>query len=129
MCREFPNCSHYFVPNGYFTVSTSIQATPQSESRLVQFRCEKRTMQVYVFGLGLSKENIQQIPHIFKSSSSIIEDKARICLYYNYGQQREFVFGDSLKKTIIPWTKEWLYFYDLYQITGQWYGGGHPHAA
>ncbi|MCI2960525.1 hypothetical protein [Pediococcus pentosaceus] len=75
----------------------------------------------------MSEESLQKIPHIFKKDSNILEDKALICLYYNYGKRKEFIFGDSLKKTIIPWTKEWLYFYDLYKITGQWYGGGKLH--
>lgn len=125
--HEFPNCSCKLIPNGYFTVSTHIQASPQSEDHLVQFKCAKRSISVYVFGLGLSHDNLQKIPHIFTSDSNILEDKASICLYYNRGEKKEFVFGDPLNKTIIPWTQEWLYFYDLYKITGHWYVGGKSH--
>jgi hypothetical protein len=29
--------------------------------------------------------------------------------------------------TILPWTSLWLYFYELWLVTGQWMGGGkHP---
>jgi hypothetical protein len=30
--------------------------------------------------------------------------------------------------TIIPWTIEWLFFYETWLATGEWHGGGkHPH--
>lgn len=101
--------------------------SPQGEKHLVQFKCEKGSISVYVFGLGLTHDNLLKIPHIYTSDSSVIEDRTSICLYYNSGEKKEFVFGDSLKKTIIPWTQEWLYFYDLYKVTGRWYGGGRSH--
>jgi hypothetical protein len=25
----------------------------------------------------------------------------------------------------VPWTSEWLFYYELWLITGQWNGGGH----
>ena len=32
-----------------------------------------------------------------------------------------------IANTIIPWTVEWLYYYELWQATGEWLGGGeHP---
>jgi hypothetical protein len=31
----------------------------------------------------------------------------------------------SIAETIIPWTSEWLYFYELWVFTGEWHGGGH----
>jgi hypothetical protein len=27
--------------------------------------------------------------------------------------------------TIIPWTSEWLFFYELWLASGEWHGGGH----
>ena len=29
-----------------------------------------------------------------------------------------------ISNTIIPWTIEWLYFYELWLATGEWLGGG-----
>jgi hypothetical protein len=32
-----------------------------------------------------------------------------------------------LAYTVVPWTSEWLVFYELWLITGEWLGGGtHP---
>jgi hypothetical protein len=31
--------------------------------------------------------------------------------------------------TIVPWLSEWLYFYEAWRVTGEWFGGGeHPRA-
>ena len=47
----------------------------------------------------------------------------QICLY----RHREFTKDKFLANTIIPWTVEWLYFYEIWLATGEWCGGGeHP---
>lgn len=28
-----------------------------------------------------------------------------------------------LVETIVPWTSEWLYFYEIWLVTGEWYAG------
>ncbi len=33
----------------------------------------------------------------------------------------------NLHETIIPWTAEWLVFYELYKIHGKWLGPEAPH--
>jgi hypothetical protein len=35
----------------------------------------------------------------------------------------------SLATTIIPWTSEWLFFYEIWVVTGNWNGGGHEFPA
>jgi hypothetical protein len=33
----------------------------------------------------------------------------------------------NISDTIIPWISEWLYYFEFWCITGEWYGGGkHP---
>jgi hypothetical protein len=48
-----------------------------------------------------------------------------LCLYHpQYG---EFKRTDFLYETIIPWTSLWLYYYEVWHLTGEWLGGGeHP---
>jgi hypothetical protein len=32
-----------------------------------------------------------------------------------------------LADTVVPWTSEWLFFYEVWHATGLWLGGGtHP---
>lgn len=49
-------------------------------------------------------------------------DTNSLCLYYP-GDMRWHA-ERHIYDTIIPWTAEWLVFYELYQITGRW---KHPH--
>jgi hypothetical protein len=60
-----------------------------------------------------SREN-GQIPHRYSGGS--------LCLFYppNF----EWTGYKLLAHTIIPWTSEWLSHYEIWLVTGTWYGGG-----
>ena len=46
-----------------------------------------------------------------------------LCLYY----PSEWNSTMNISDTIIPWISEWLYYFEFWCITGEWYGGGkHP---
>lgn len=55
--------------------------------------------------------------HLYKDGS--------VCLYY----PGDMIWNSTLHlhNTIIPWTAEWLIFYELYQITGKWEHPYVPH--
>lgn len=78
---------------------------------------------VWVLGDELQKLDSPDFPHRYEIDE---EKKAvEICLY----RYREFTTYKFISKTIVPWTVEWLYFYELWLATGEWYGGGeHPNA-
>lgn len=61
--------------------------------------------------------NNEKIPHTYLGEF--------LCLYrpkYN-----EFKWSDFISATIIPWTSLWLYYYEIWHVTGEWEGGGeHP---
>lgn len=59
----------------------------------------------------------EDAPHRFEDGS--------LCLYY---------FGDGswnrnkkIAETILPWTAEWLRFYEIWLATGEWLGNEAPH--
>ena len=58
-------------------------------------------------------------PHVYAS------DGNRLCLYW----PDEWFWrpNDSLAKTIIPWAALWLYFYEVWQVTGEWLGPSSHH--
>lgn len=60
----------------------------------------------------------KDIPHIYDKNDN--KKRLRLCLYYG----DEFKRGMSISETLIPWTIEWLYFYELWLATGKWLGGG-----
>jgi len=64
-------------------------------------------------------EGKTRLPHVYD------HQKQRLCLYYPDG--REWNSSKPIAQTIMIWTMEWLYFYELWLITGKWLGGGTNH--
>ncbi len=99
-----------------------IRPTPISQEYTVSLTWEPGwSPKVWVIGDELQKLDNPDFPHIFEIN---IEKKmVRLCLY----RHQEFSSYKYLSKTIIPWTIEWLYFYEIWLATGEWCGGGeHP---
>ena len=56
----------------------------------------------------------ERIPHTYEGD--------RPCLF-----RRDFRPDKRIATTIVPWLKYWLFFYESWQVTGEWQGGGeHP---
>ena len=49
-----------------------------------------------------------------------------LCLYYK--EDRSFTNDSNLYNTIIPWTAEWIVYYELYQLGHGWLGKSAPHS-
>jgi len=61
----------------------------------------------------------KHLPHVYS------EVKQELCLYDN--RYAEWDATMPLVSTIIPWASEWLFYYEIWLITGIWHGGGnHP---
>lgn len=76
---------------------------------------------VWVVGDNLQKLEEADFPHKFHIDKE--KKMVRLCLY----RYQEFNSSKYLSRTIIPWTIEWLYFYEIWLATGEWCGGGeHP---
>lgn len=56
----------------------------------------------------------EDVPHCYRDGS--------LCLYYP--RNREWTPRAAIAETIVPWTCEWLHFYELWHATGEWLGGG-----
>lgn len=102
--------------------SGKIRPSPLSkEYVVVLFYHLGESPKVWVVGNELEQLDNPNFPHKFRIDC---ENKmVRICLY----RYAEFNSSKFLSNTIIPWTVEWLYFYELWLATGEWLGGGeHP---
>lgn len=61
-------------------------------------------------------EGKTRLPHVYST------EKQHLCLYYKKANEwRSTMF---IVDTIIPWTSEWLFFYEIWLSTGKWKGGG-----
>jgi hypothetical protein len=63
-------------------------------------------------------------PPIDPSSRHLYRDGS-LCLHYP--KDWDWRPQEYLAKTIIPWTAEWLAFYEIWRLTGEWYGEEAPH--
>jgi len=82
--------------------------------------------EVYLYNQGIMTKEDEYIPHCFRRHYKNKEDEyVKLCLYYpRYHEWSNDMF---LSETVIPWTIDWLYYYELWRITGKWLGGGIEH--
>jgi len=96
-----------------------IKPTPLSKKYnvLIVYQMDKNP-KVWIVGDELEKLDSPEFPHKFDVDEK--NKMVRICLY----RYSEFNPFKLISNTIIPWTIEWLYFYELWLATGEWLGGG-----
>lgn len=59
-------------------------------------------------------------PEIKPHAAIHIYKEGPLCVYY--WKEQPWLDRYHLHETVIPWTAEWLVFYELYLLTGIWYG-------
>ncbi len=61
----------------------------------------------------------KKLPHVYR------EQPPELCLFRP--SKWEWSEADKLIDTIVPWSVEWLHYFEIWLRTGQWVGGGeHP---
>lgn len=76
-----------------------------------------RAPEVFVLKPQLTTDTASLIPHTYPGN--------RLCLYHP--RKQEWSQRQHVATTIVPWTSLWLNYYELWQATGEWLGGGdHP---
>ena len=83
----------------------------------LSYRFDK-SPKVWIIGDELEKLDDANFPHKFDINPK--NKMVQICLY----RYSEFNSSKLIANTIIPWTVEWLYYYELWLATGEWLGGG-----
>jgi hypothetical protein len=105
------------VHHGELTCDLRLQPTPASLRYTVRLAYRHGTRpKVTVTDPPLQPHpGARHLPHVYAGDD--------LCLNYP-GEWREDML---LARTIVPWTSEWLAFYELWLVTGEWLGGGtHP---
>lgn len=57
------------------------------------------------------------LPHVYRRGDDI-----GLCLFDP--DQHQWNASMAISRTIVPWTADWLYFYEIWSMTGKWHGGG-----
>lgn len=63
------------------------------------------------------------IPHLMFNDAE--HTRSGLCLFDPEGQ--EWTPADLIAETTIPWTSEWLHYYELWHLFGEWLGPGVGH--
>lgn len=71
---------------------------------------------VFVLDPALDPGHRSALPHVYECD--------RLCLY----APGEWTPTMWLSKTILPWTAEWLFHYEVWRFTHRWVGGGDEYA-
>lgn len=102
-----------------FEIVVQVQPTPISEIYDVKIVYSGNSLvKIFVVNKKLEiAKNRTKLPHVYDS------DKQQLCLYSP--SKREWNAHNYIDNTIIPWSSEWLYYYELWLSEGKWLGGGH----
>jgi hypothetical protein len=94
-----------------------VRPTPLSAEYLVRLNYFHSDPSVHVITPALRcREDAQRIPHSNYDGS--------LCLYYASAQ--EWTPAMALADTVVRWISEWLFYYEIWFVTGLWCGGGIP---
>lgn len=94
---------------------------PGNECETYQVKIEYKPgsrPRITVLSPKLRKRDDQaRIPHVYFGDHP--------CVYFP--RTGEWHPGKLISATIIPWLSLWLYFYEVWLVTGKWFGGGIEH--
>lgn len=110
-----------FEKKEFLSWKGKIRPSTLSNEYTILIKLQKKKIEVFVIEpkklMLFSSET--KLPHVYSTKKQIL------CLFYPDGKQ--WNRGKLIVNSIIPWTSEWLYFYEIWLITGEWLGGGTVH--
>ncbi len=115
---KYPNFSVILGKNSLTAVG-KLQPTSRSNVYTVEIKYHfRKDPTIHVLRPELIVNfNGEKIPHTYPGNA--------LCLFRP--KYAEFKYSDYISTTIIPWTSLWLYYYEVWHVTGEWLGGGeHP---
>jgi hypothetical protein len=116
---KYPHFTTNFMSHGSLKVMGMLQPTSRSSAYefVLKYNLADSSKTKIVSPVLLKNDKGEEAPHLYSNEN--------LCLYHP--QYREFNRTDFLCDTIIPWTSLWLYYYEVWHLTGEWLGGGeHP---
>lgn len=119
MKYKYPHFKTIFTSFNKMKVTGVLQPTARSESYHFVLRYDLKGIPNVRITSPELKENEkgEVIPHLYSTQN--------LCLYRP--KYLEFQKKHFLCDTVIPWISLWLYYYEVWHLTGEWIGGGeHP---
>jgi hypothetical protein len=97
------------------TMAANLQPTPMSRRYSVKIAYRLGTSpDVHVVAPHLQlHRDAEELPHTYPGE--------KLCLHL----PGEWSPDMYIAHTTVPWTSEWLFYYEIWLVTGRWEGGGH----
>ncbi|MEQ8472557.1 MAG: hypothetical protein RIC35_15305 [Marinoscillum sp.] len=115
---KMPGCDLYLNKN-YLRARGKVQPTPRSiwYSYEIKYRFRENITIFIKEPLIKTELNGKKAEHLYKDGS--------LCLFFP--KAKEFDSKKLIVDYIVPWIALWLFFYEIWLVTGYWKGGGiHP---
>lgn len=125
--RYSQNIVEYVMKNNVLHCIVRVCPTEQSRQYLITLKYKTgESPQVFLINQGIMKDKNDVLPHCYERKYySSNKERVKLCLFYP--GRGEWDNSMLIADTIIPWAVEWLYYYEKWRMTGEWYGGGeHP---
>lgn len=116
--KMFPDTTYEIVGSRHM-VNTYVYLKPTEYSDKYKIKLSayvgKSYVNVFPINPKISRTvNGKKVPHMFKDAS--------LCLFYP--EYHEWHHSDKWVETLIPWASLWLFYYEIWLVTGDWLGGG-----
>ncbi len=121
--REYPSFNLVELPRSEVYIKWIGKIKPNVFSREyeIEITCKKNSIIPIVKILSPKLINkYGKIPHIYNNTKGL-------CLFYPYDEKDKVWTPQKPITLIIPWISKWITFYEIFAITGKWYGGGVEH--
>lgn len=110
--ERFPKAKTKLSPT-QLVWTAPIQPTPGSREYIVRITYALRKIPlVRVVKPELEARPGEELPHTYGDGS--------LCLH----KREEWMPDMLIVESTLPWTAEWLFFYEIWRSTGEWLGGG-----
>lgn len=124
LAKEFP--SGIVVSQTPRSLKWEMDIRPSPNSRVYRIRIrytlnEKPKINVIDPPVLQKAKGQDLLPHVYSTKEQLI------CLYFPPFE--EWTPAKFIAKTIVPWASEWLLYYELWLITGEWLGEGIHHSS
>ena len=120
------NFIDYKITSNMLTLNQKVKPSNLSREYIITIKYDGYVPEIYLYNQGIMQSASDDIPHCYKKYYNDTGfEFVQLCLYYP--KLHEWNNDMYLADTIIPWAIEWLYYYELWRITGKWLGGGIDH--
>ena len=137
LVRDFPNFQATFLNETIGVWQGWVQPSEQRYHLKIEYELPPFDHQKYVLAyipqvrfwhpslLRMTDYQLARFPHVYPARSDEPDRRPILCICLP--GSCDWTWNHFISQTSIPDACEWLQFYEIWQVTGIWYGGGKEH--